>query len=182
MITRIDINTVQVPFTCDDESRFRIVTAGGKDFPITSVTDNGDGTTTLVSSSDLVGTFYVGLDYTMRYDLGNLEIKTPTSGGTQSTNFATKDNLSTMTITFENTGHFDVEVNAPKRDTRVNTFTSRQLGYANVGEANLETGSFRFHVRGKTRDTKVSIVDDSVFPVILQHIEIERKISSRSNR
>lgn len=182
MITVIDINTIQVPFTCEDESRFRIVTASGKSFNITSITNNGDGTTTLVSSEDIIGVYFVGLTSQMRYQLGNLEMKVPTADNTQSTNFSTKDNLSTMAIAYSDTAHFIVEIDSPQRAQRTVEFTSVNIGYDEIGAADLETGTFRFHVRGKTADTSVTITDESVFPISLQYVEIERKISSRSRR
>lgn len=183
MITQVDINTVIVPYTYEDPDCFKIVTAGGKSFPITSVTDNGDGTTTLVSSQDLAGTFYVGLEYEMRYKLGNIVIKPSNQDGrTQSINFATKDNLATMTFAYTDASVFDVEIESPKRPLRTVTYTSKRIGYSNISEADLRDGEFRFHVRGKTRDTKVTVVDSSVFPIQLQHVEIERNISSRSKR
>jgi len=183
MITQVDVNTIIVPYTSDNPDLFSIVTASGKAFPITSVTDNGDGTTTLVSSQDLAGTYYVGLDYEMRYKLGNLVIKPANQDGkTQSTNLSTKDNLATMTFAYTDATVFNVEIEAPKRPTRVVQYTSKRMGFTNIGEADLRTGEFRFHLKGKTRDTKVTVSDNSVFPIQLQHVEIERNISSRSKR
>ena len=183
MITIVNLNTIIVPYTYSDPSAFRIVSAGGKSFPITSVVDNGDGTTTLTSSQDLAGTYYVGLDYEMRYKLGNLVIKPANQDGrTQSTNLATKDNLATMTFAYTDAVTFNVEIEAPKRPVRTVSYTSKQMGFSNIGEADLREGEFRFHLRGKTRDTKVTVTDSSVFPCQLQHVEIERNISSRSKR
>jgi len=183
MIIQVDIRTIMVPYTSENPDCFKIVTAGGKYFPITSVVDNGDGTTTLTSSQDLAGTYYVGLEYEMRYKLGNLVIKPSNQDGrTQSTNLSTKDNLATMTFAYTDATVFNIEIESPKRPTRVTRFTSKQIGYTNIGEADLRTGEFRFHVKGKTRDTKVTVTDSSVFPIQLQHVEIERNISSRSKR
>jgi hypothetical protein len=182
-IIQVDIRTIIVPYVTDDGSKFKIVTAGGSTLPVTSATDNGDGTTTLTSSSDLAGTYYVGLEYELRYKLGNLIMKSQNSDGrSRSTNRSVKDNLQTMTFSYSDTATFKVEVERPKRDLRIVDFISAQLGYVNVGEADLGTGDFRFHVKGKTRDTKITVTDTSVFPIQLQHVEIERSITSRSKR
>lgn len=182
-IIQVDINTIIVPFVTSDEDSFRIVSAGGSNFPITSVTNNGDGTTTLVSSVDIAGTYFVGLEYEMRYKLGNIVIKPGNGDGkTRSINRATKDTLATMTFAYTDASVFNVEISAPKRDVRLAKFVSDQIGYSNIGEADLRDGEFRFHVKGKTRDTDITVSDNSVFPLQLQHIEIERNVTSRSKR
>ena len=182
-IIQVDINTITVPFVTTDEDCFRIVSAGGTNFPIITVLNNGDGTTTLTSSVDIVGTYYVGLEYEMRYKLGNIVVKPGNGDGrTRSTNRATKDTLSTMTFAYSDASVFNVEIDSPKRDLRLAKFVSNQLGYSTIGEADLRTGEFRFHVKGKTRDTQITLTDNSVFPLQLQHIEIERNVTSRSKR
>ena len=119
----------------------------------------------------------------MRYTLGNLVMKKRNSDGrTSNTNFSTKDNLSTMTIAYSDSVAFNVEIAKPNRDTRTVTFTGNKAGYDTIGEIDFATGEFRFHVKGKTRDTTITITDDSVFPLQLQHIEIERNVTSRSKR
>ncbi len=153
----------------------------GVDNQVTDVLDNGDGTTTLTFLNDVEDGFYVGIPFNMRYELGNIVFKKSAAGGQFSnTNRAIKDNLQTMTVAYSDSASFNVEIGRPKRDDRIVQFTSDQLGYSNIGEAFLRTGEFRFHVRGKTRDTSITITDNSVFPVQLQHIEIERNVISRS--
>jgi len=182
-VTQPTINSIIVPYITDEPECFKISSAGGTTFSITSAVDNGDGTTTLTTSSDLAGTYHAGLEYSMRYQLGNIVIKPGNGDGkTRSTNRATKDTLSTMTFAYSDASVFNVEISAPKRDVRLAKFVSNQIGYSSVGETDLRTGEFRFHVRGKTRDTNITVTDNSVFPLQLQHIEIERNVTSRSKR
>jgi|19_taG_2_1085344.scaffolds.fasta_scaffold06861_2 hypothetical protein len=153
----------------------------GVDNQVTDVTANADGTTTLTLLNDVEDGFYAGIPFNMRYELGNIIFKkTASNGQFSNTNRAIKDNLQTMTLAYSDSASFNIEIGRPKRENRIVQFTSDQLGYSNIGEAFLRTGEFRFHVRGKTRDTDIAVTDNSVFPVQLQHIEIERNVISRS--
>ncbi len=169
---------VTVPFQSENVIA---TTKGGSKIGITSSTMNGDGTMTLTTDRDLNAQYFFGIPYNMEYHLGNMVFKKSSVGGKYSnTNRAIKDNLRTMTVSYSDSASFRVEISHPKREDRIVQFTSNKVGYSNIGESNLETGDFRFHVRGKTRDTNISITDESVFPVKLQHIEIERNMISRS--
>jgi len=179
-LTKPTANQVILPYAVSG-AEYQSANDEGVDNQVTNTADNGDGTTTLTFLNDVEDGFYVGIPYEMRYELGNIVFKkTAGNGQFSNTNRAIKDNLQTMTIAYSDSASFNVEIGRPKREDRIVQFTSDQLGYSNIGEAFLRTGEFRFHVRGKTRDTHVTITDTSVFPVQLQHIEIERNVISRS--
>lgn len=173
-------NSFISPFTTTTGS-YICVNGEGVSNAITSTVVNGDGTTTITCQDDIENGFFVGVPYEMRYTLGNLVMKKRSPDGrSNTTNRATKDNLNTMTVAYSDSVSFNVEVAKPNRPTRSARFVSSKSGYDTIGEINFATGEFRFHVRGKTRDTTITITDDSVFPVQLQHIEIERTVTSRS--
>jgi len=182
-VTQNSLREIVLPYTVDDMTTLRVSTAGGGIIPITATVDNGDGTTTVTTSQDAVGTYYVGAQYEMQYKLGNLQIKPANlDGRTRNTNRATKDNLSTMTFAYADSRVFDVEITRPNRPVRIVEFVSTRIGFDDIGEAGLSTGTFRFHVRGKTDAVIITVKDNSVFPLQLQHVEIERNVTSRSKR
>ena len=179
-LTKPTSNQVILPYSVDGAT-YVCADNEGVDNQVTDALENSDGTTTLTFLNDVEDGFYAGISYNMRYELGNIIFKKSASNGQYSnTNRAIKDNLQTMSLAYTDSASFNVEIGRPKRENRIVQFTSDQLGYSNIGEAFLRTGDFRFHVRGKTRDTNIAVTDNSVFPVQLQHVEIERNVISRS--
>jgi hypothetical protein len=80
-----------------------------------------------------------------------------------------------MTLSYVDTGYFQVGVKAGTRDPQLAKFTGRRLGDATnrLGQVPLDTDRYRFPILGLAKDTEIWIESDSHLPCAFQAAEWE---------
>lgn len=74
--------------------------------------------------------------------------------------------LRNMTLRYENSGYFEVDVEPEFRDTKTFTFTGRILGSGNnqVQKFSLSSGRFRFMVNSNSETVRIKVGSDKFLP------------------
>lgn len=128
--------------------------------------------------------FYIGKPYEFRYRFSTLVIKEEAVGGGQLTIGEGRIQLRKVTLLFNQSGYFRVEVTPFRRDTYRYIFSGRVVGSgANlIGRVSIEDGKFRFPVAAKNDQVTIEIVNDSFLPCFFLSAEWEAFYSIRSQR
>ena len=175
-------NTITLPYDITGGDTMQVVATDGEIMTIDSTTTN-----TIVLNEDFTATdsFYVGIPYTMKYELSKPVLKRPNqTGGTEMVAVG-RHQLRYMTVVYSDTASFKVKVTPLIGNilgtTKVYPFSGRFLstgGY--LGSVPSETGDFRFPVFAESDSISIIIENDSPLPSNLQSIEFEANYSSRS--
>ena len=136
-------------------------------------------------TADQAGKIWVGKPFTMTYVFSELIFKDQAGSGKSASN-SSRMMLKNGTIFFSNTKRFQVEVKPSKksdRDVQTDIFTTDVVGQTVVGDpVVLEDGKFRFPIFSDATDTKITVTDDSIFPLQLTSAEFEGLVKPRSKR
>lgn len=130
----------------------------------TTITTTGDHTAAKV---------IIGLEYVFRYQFSTLVIKEEAVGGGQASVGEGRLQLRHMSVQYDRTGYFRVEVTPSYRDTYSYPFTGRVIGSGNnvIGTSALETGRFQWPVQGRNLNVTVQIVSESFLPLAIMSAE-----------
>ena len=92
--------------------------------------------------------------------------------------------LKDIKINYANTAYFKVDVELQARGTSTMEFTGKILGSSNntIGDANLESGTFRVPVNTKSEYAKISLKSSSHLPCKFQSAEWTGVYVLKSNR
>jgi len=128
--------------------------------------------------------FYIGTPYVFRYEFSTLAIREDSPGGGQNVVGEGRLQLRRMTILYDKSGFFRVEVTPRNRDTYKYLFTGRVLGDANnvLGEVALGRGRFSFPLIGHNESLTVALVNDTYLPSYFLSAEWEGFFTIRSRR
>ena len=157
--------TITLPYDIDDTMQVvtRNVNANstiaGQIIPIIST-----GSNTIVVSGDKTSTkFFVGEKYTFEYQFSQQYIQ---YGQAQSQTAVKEGRLQirNWTITYDNTGHFRVEVTPKSRSTVSETFTGAIVGVGTVNGINLEDGDYTFPIMSRNEGLVVKLINDEYLP------------------
>lgn len=182
--------SIALPYKLAPEDRIQIVTAPGgsrvegvifNNFTV----NNSGGATVLTLEGDWRGQpFYIGKVYEFRYRFSTLVIKEESVGGGQMTVGEGRVQLRKVTLLYNESGYFRLEVTPFRRDTYRYTFSGRVLGSGSniIGKVSVEEGKFRFPVSAKNDQVTIEIVNDSFLPCFFLSAEWEAFYSIRSQR
>jgi len=157
--------TIGLPYAIDDTMQVvtRNVNANstiaGQIIPIISSSSNN-----IVVSGDQTSTkFFVGEKYTFEYQFSQQYIQ---YGQSQSQTAIKEGRLQirNWTITFDNTGYFQVQITPKNRSTSTETFTGALVGQGTVNGINLEDGDYKFPIMSRNEDLIVKIKNDEYLP------------------
>ena len=84
------------------------------------------------------------------------------------------------TVSYDNTGHFQVFVTPLARDTSTYTFTALTLGTGSAGTVNLEDGFFNFAVQSRNENLVVELFNNTHLPSNFVNAEWEGYYVSQS--
>lgn len=187
-----DTTSVVLPYklATTDPTQIQVVTAPGgsrspgvifSDFTLTNSSTN----TTVVLKGNWTGQpFYIGTPYTFRYKFSTLAVREDASGGGQNVIGEGRLQLRRMSILYDKTGYFRVEVTPYKRDTYDYVFSGRVVGSGQnvIGKVPIERGKFRFPIMAKNDQVEIEIVSDSFLPCHFLSAEWEGFFILRSKR
>jgi hypothetical protein len=152
----------------------------GRNIAIASSTN-----TTLVVNGDYsANPVIVGRKYTFKYQFPTFFVREQKSSGNTSTVNTGRLQLKNMSLTFGDTGYFEVNLTPLARSTSIYKFTGQTLGSSTltIGQPNLESGTFKFPIQCKNTDTVIFVASDSYLPCNLLSAEWEGVFSVLSQR
>ena len=151
----------------------------GVEFPIVSK-NNLD----VVVSGDLTSIkFFIGVPYEFLYRFSQQYLALgQSSSGTGSRTRIREGRLQirNWTVSYDNTGHFQVFVTPLARDTSTYTFTALTLGSGSAGTVNLEDGFFNFAVQSRNENLIVELFNNTHLPSNFVNAEWEGYYVSQS--
>jgi hypothetical protein len=172
--------TITLPYKKKTRN-IEVITSTGIRF---TPTVDDDATTFTVSTNLTDIVFYVGEAYEMTYQMSDVTLKEPSSGGGRAVITDSRAQLRYGTLVYADSSYFSVEVAPDYRDTSYHKFTGRILGSGNmkIGEVPQESGEFRFPVFSKADQVTITIKNDTPLPSNLMSAEFELNWSPRAKR
>lgn len=143
----------------------------------TSVTEQVSANTYKVSGNFTTDGFYFGVPYQMLYEFSEFFIR---DSQTKTPDLTSSIQMRSLTLSFNETGYFQVKVKAPHRAESVTPWSGFRVGQATFGQASILSGTQRFMVLGKNQGLKVSILNNSYLPCSFQSAAFEVDYSWRS--
>ena len=176
-----NVTTFTLPYA--DAGEFSVIkgptwsTNGGARVSVT----RGISTSTVEATGDFsAAPCIVGRNYEMRYRFSEQHVRDQKGVAVQSANLA----LRNMSISYADSGFFQVEVTPRGRDKYTYKFTGGVLGdiSTTIGQVSIDSGSFKFPVRTKSKGAVIEIVSDNHLPCKLQAAEWVGEYVKQSNR
>lgn len=90
--------------------------------------------------------------------------------------------IRSITLSYTDTGVFDVIVDSEGREPKRQTFTGVILGVSKIGEPSMVSGEKTFSVQGAADNTEITIESDSYLPVKIQIAAYEAEWSTRAQQ
>jgi len=187
-----DVTRVTLPYKLAslNPDAFRVVVAPGgvrtEGQMITEFTLSHSGNNTVVHlPGDWRGQpFYMGLPYQFRYVFSTLAVREDAPGGGQNVVGEGRLQLRRMSLLYDKTSYFRVEVTPKNRDTYRYVFSGRVVGSAEnvIGKVPVERGKFRFALMGRNDQLSIKIVNDTHLPCHFLSGEWEGYFILRSKR
>lgn len=120
--------------------------------------------------------YYIGAIYTMLYRFSEFFLRNsqglPMIGG--------KLQIRTLTLSYEDTGYFRLEVTPEYRDKMTHEYNGIELGAASLGQPAIADGPQRFLIMAKSNKTILELVNDSYLPSSFQTANVEGYFVQRS--
>jgi len=144
-------------------------------------------TTHAISSSTVEGVgdhsaspCIVGRDFEFRYRFSEQSVKDAKGVAVQSANVVMKN----MSVSFADSGFFQIEVTPRARSTYTYKFTGGVIGdiSATIGQVGISSGSFKFPVRTKSKGATIDIVSTNHLPCKFQAAEWVGEYVKQSQR
>lgn len=175
-----DLTTFILPYTIAADDDFSVVTrgtGGGSALTVASQTATairvrGDYSTTGV---------FIGENYSARYTFSHQSLKEQTANGGKAIVTEGRLQLRTMSLLYEDSGYFRVEVTPLHRDTGSFPMLGL-LGAVTLGQTTIGDGTFRFPVWSKANQVAIEVVDDTFLPFRLVSAGWEGYYHTRSKR
>ncbi len=155
----------------------------------TTVTTTRPSVTTVVASGDHSGSsFFLGLEYEMRYRFSTQYVREgsglSTVVGEKMARNEGRLQLRRWQVTYRDTGFFNIEVQPKGRPLKTYEFTSAQVNLpsAQPDRVSLDSGTFRFPIMARNTDVTVDIKTSSYLPAQFTQAEWEGNYSVQTRR
>ena len=136
-------------------------TVAGQIVPTVSQTAAG---TNIVVSGDYSSTkFFVGEKFSFEYQFSQQYLQL-TSAQSRTAVKEGRLQIRNWTVTYDNTGHFKVEITPQARSTTTEIFNGATVGSGTVNGINLEDGNYTFAVQSRNEGLVVKITNDEYLP------------------
>ena len=178
-------HTLNLPYDIVDGDTIQVCDSTGEVKTIASQTSN---TITLSEEFSASEVFFVGVPYTMRYELTTPVLKRPKEGGGYEMVSVGRHQLRYMTVVYDETAFFKVRYSTKTGGGQFTEpveypFSGRFLSSGGfLGTVPKETGKFRFPMFAESDNVKIEILNDSPLPSNIQSIEFEANYTSRSQK
>ena len=176
--------TLNMPtgYAIESGDTMQVVDSEGEIMAIESSTT---GSITLKETFTASDSFFVGIPYTMKYELSEPVLKRPKADGGYEMIAVGRHQLRYMTVVYDDTAFFKVKVTPDVGGNPGTTveypFSGRFLSAGGfLGSVPSESGDFRFPVFAESDSVSIIIENDSPLPSNIQSIEFEANYTSRS--
>lgn len=152
--------------TAPSEVNFAVTATGGNKKAGVVLPVKTDATGSYVEG-DFTGTdLIVGRQYSLKYMLSPITMKTAQAGGGQKSDTEGRLQLRKIAFNYADTGFFDVLVKPHNRNTYKYRYAGKTLGNetATIGQSSFDTGRFLVPVMSRNVDTQITIINDSPIP------------------
>ena len=176
--------TLPADYLIAEGDDMQVVDNSGEIMTIESYTA-GTNTITLKEEMDAYTNYYVGIPYTMRYEISKPILKRAKQGGGFEPVPTGRHQIRYMSVVYDDTSTFKVKVtpeigNSDGEPVEYG-FSGRFLSAGSfLGSRPVDTGDFRFPVFAESNSVKIEIINDTPLPSNLQSITFESSYSSRS--
>lgn len=187
-----DVTRVVLPYrlATTDPKDYRVIVAPGGQLTegqvIHSFTlSEANGFTVVSLPGNWVGQpFYMGLPYVFHYEFSTLAVRENAAGGGQNVVGEGRLQLRRMSLLYDKTSYFRVEVTPKNRESYNYVFSGRVVGSAEnrVGDVPVERGKFRFALMGRNDQLAIKIINDTHLPCHFLSGEWEGYFILRSKR
>lgn len=176
--------TLPTDYLIAEGDDMQVVDDSGELMTIESYTA-GTNTITLKEELSPNTNYYVGVPYTMRYEISKPVLKRPKQGGGIEVVAVGRHQLRYMTVVYDDTSTFKVrvtpEIGNSDGEAVEYEFSGRFLSAGGfLGSRPTDTGDFRFPVFAESNSVKIEIINDTPLPSNLQAITFEASYSARS--
>ena len=149
--------------------------------------DSKSGTSLVVNGNYTNQPVFIGVPYTMTYDVSRPQLRAPSASGRGQTMVAQgRYQLRHGVLVFNDSRYFKVQVTPENRDTFDYVYNGRSIGTgtAVLGSQtdSIQDGVFRFPVYAKNDQVNISVLNDSPFPSSLVSLEFEAIYAVRNRR
>ena len=178
----VSTTTITLPYKKTAGRNIEIITTAGERI---NVTTQADGSNQITAEKDMTGVnFYAGEAYEMSYTFSDVVLREPTQTGGLAVMTDGRLQVRYGTVTYGDSGYFNVQVTPDFRDTSDHEFTGRILGAGTLtlGSVPLESGEFRFPVFSKAEQVGITIKNDTPLPCNILSAEYEISWNPRARR
>ena len=170
-------DTITIPYNVEQDDNLQVWTKDGAFLKSSSHLNSVQLAQPVNENTEV----WVGIPYTMKYTFSEQFFKAAAGQGKSPSNIG-KLIIRNITLFYDKTASFKVNITPKFRDTITSVFTPTIVGSSTVGTLTLDDGSFRVPVFTKAEDTTITIESDSALPCSFQSAEFESFAHSRSNR
>ena len=177
--------TLTLPYSVESGDTVEVVSSDGE---VMTIKTTGTTTIELYEEFTASDVFYVGIPYTMRYQMTEPVLKRPKPEGGYEMIAVGRHQLRYMTVVYDATAYFNIrvtpeDVGSGSYGTPVDyPFSGRFLSAGGfLGSIPSESGDFRFPVFAQSDAIKIEIINDSPLPSNIQSVEFEANYVSRSS-
>lgn len=174
--------TITLPYNKTPGRNIEIITTGGERIKVST---QADGSNQVTAEKSLTGVnFYIGEAYEMSYTFSDVTLKEGTQTGGLAVMTDGRIQIRYATVTYGESGSFNISVTPNFRDTSTYTFTGKILGSGEMtlGSVPLESGEFRFPIFSKADQVGITIKNDTPLPSKFLSAEYELSWNPRSRR
>ena len=186
-----DTTSIVLPYLLSASSTYAVVsratatTNAGHIYTL-SAAPSGSTVTVFGDVSSAVNTpFWVGENYTFKYQFSAPRLRETTGAGGGRTAVSNgRQQVNYGTIVYSDSSHFTVGVTPQGRDEQINTFSSAVVdsSLSVLGATYLDSGSFRFPIHSKNDQVDITLENNSPIPSNIISIEWEVDFTTRSTR
>tara|TARA_R100001460_G_scaffold2262_3_gene7468 strand:+ start:250 stop:771 length:522 start_codon:yes stop_codon:yes gene_type:complete len=168
-----------------EQAIVQVVSTDGEVMTIDSTTSSS---ITLKETFTASESFFIGLPYTMRYEITKPMLKRSRSEAGSIELVATgRHQIRYMTVVYDDTAFFKVKITPEVADADGTSveypFSGRFLSTGGfLGQLPKADGKFRFPVFAESDAVKIEIENDSPFPSNIQSLQFEAQYTDRSQR
>ncbi|MBU4566997.1 MAG: hypothetical protein KKE29_19950 [Proteobacteria bacterium] len=179
-----DETTFNLPYAIDLASDYVVVMRGATTPGRILQTVSKTATSIVVEGDHTNSDVFIGLNYEARFEFSEFTLKETSSSGAKNVVASGRLQLRTITMVYNETGYFEVEVTPLYRDTSTFVFSGRIIGDGSnvLDQIALHSGTRKFALMSKSDQVRVALTNRTFLPCKFVSAEVEAFFHTRSRR
>lgn len=182
-----NLTTFSLPYETEDTVQAVVrdngsIPSGFYESQLFSCTKNGANTAITITGDVSAVPLIIGTQYSFEYEFSEIILKQAAGQGGERPLTGGRLQLRTMSLVFDRTGYFRVEVTPLYGDTYTYKFTPKILSSYVSGSFELQAGEFRFPIAAKSDQVTIRVINDSPYPSRLLSATWEGEFVMRTRR